>query len=41
MSRHSAEPLGKRLGVAMLAARTDLRAAGDGVPGGVGPFDGG
>ena len=40
MTRHTAEPLGKCLGIAMLATRTDLRAAGDGVPGGVGPFDG-
>ncbi len=39
MAFYSAEALGKRLGIAMLAAGTDFGAAADGVPGGVGPFD--
>ena len=39
MTRHAAKPFCKRLGIAVLAARTYLRAAGDWVPGGVGPFD--
>jgi len=34
-----AKPLSKRLGIAVLAARTDLDAAADGIPSGVGPFD--
>ena len=40
MTRHASEPLGKRLSVTMLASRTDLRAASDGIPCGVGPFYG-
>jgi len=39
MPLHPAKPLGKRLGIAVLAAGADFRAAPDGVPGGVGPFD--
>ena len=35
----SAKPLRKRLGIAMLAAGTDLRAAANRIPGRVGPFD--
>src|SRR5690606_9908268 len=35
----SGEPAGDALGVAVVAARRHLRAAGDGRPGGVGPFD--
>ena len=37
--QHTAEPFGKRLGVTVLAPRTDFRAAGNGIPGGIGPFD--
>ena len=40
MTWHSAKPLRERLGVTMLATRADFRAAGDGVPGGISPFDG-
>jgi hypothetical protein len=36
---NSPPSLSKRLGVAMLAARTDLVTTPDGVPCGVGPFD--
>ena len=39
MSFHAAKPLSESLGIAMLAARTDFRAATDGIPGGIGPFD--
>ena len=39
MSRHTAKPLGKRLRIAMFAPGTDFRAAGDRIPGRVGPFD--
>lgn len=39
MPRHAAPALSKRLGVAMRATRTYLRAATDRVPGGIGPFD--
>ena len=39
MALDAAKPLRKRLGVAVLAARADFRAAADGVPGGVRPFD--
>ncbi len=39
MPRHAPEPLGERLGVTMRTPGTDLRAAPDRVPGGVGPFD--
>src|SRR5262245_11743728 len=41
MSGHSTEAFGKRLGVAVKTARTDLRATPHRVPGRVGPFDGG
>ena len=40
MPRDSTPALCKDLGIAMLATRTDLRAASDGIPRGVGPFDG-
>ena len=40
MAGHASEALREGLGVAVLAARTDLHAAADGVPGGVGPLDG-
>ena len=40
MSFHAAKALGKRPGVAVLAAWADLDAAPDGVPGRIGPFDG-
>ena len=36
---HTAKPLCEGLGVAVLAARTDLRAPARGVPGRVGPLD--
>ena len=39
MAWHAAEPLGERLGVAVLAAGADLRAAADRVPRRVGPLD--
>ena len=39
MSLHAAKPFRKSFGVAMLAARTDFRAAADRVPGGISPFD--
>src|SRR5207244_1212005 len=38
---NAAEAFGERLGVAVRAAGADLRATADGVPGGVGPLDGG
>ena len=41
MARDAPEPLGERLGVAVGAARADLGAAPDRVPGRVGPFDAG
>ncbi len=36
---HRLQPLGHPLGVAVLTAGTYLGAAGDGVPGGLGPFN--
>src|SRR5665213_1901976 len=36
---HAAEALRERLGVAVIAAGANLRAAGDGVPGRIRPFD--
>ena len=36
---HGVEASGESLGVAVLAAGADFGAAGDGVPGGLGPFD--
>src|SRR6267143_703529 len=39
MTGHTPKPLGKRLCIAVLAPRTDLSAAGDGVPCRIGPFD--
>ena len=40
MSFDAAEALGKALGIAMVATGADLCAAGNGVPGAVGPLDG-
>jgi hypothetical protein len=39
MAWRAAEAFGKALRVAMIAPRADFRAAGDGVPGRVRPFD--
>jgi hypothetical protein len=39
MGRHAAEALGGGLGVAVLAARRDLRSATHGVPCSLGPLD--
>jgi len=39
MAFHSAEPLRKRLGIAVLAAGTDLGATPNGIPGRVCPLD--
>lgn len=39
MSLDPSEPFGERLGVAVLASGTDLRAAADWVPGRIGPLD--
>ena len=39
MPGHAPEPLGERLGVAVVAAGRDLGAAADGIPRRVGPFD--
>lgn len=39
VSGHAAEALGEGFGVAVGAAGADLGAAGDRVPGGVGPLD--
>jgi len=36
---HGVESFGESFGVAVLAAGADFGAAGDGVPGGLGPFD--
>jgi len=38
---HGLEPPGQGEGIAVLAARRNAVAAGDRVPGGLGPFDGG
>jgi len=38
---HGFEARCHALGIAVLASRADLCAAGDGIPGGLGPFDGG
>jgi len=39
MTFYAAETFGERLGVAMLAARADLRAAAHRIPRGIRPFD--
>jgi hypothetical protein len=39
MTLDPAKPLRESLGVAVLASGADFRAAADGIPGGVGPFD--
>ena len=40
MTFDPAKSFGKRFGIAMLAAGAKLDASTDGIPGGVGPFDG-
>ena len=39
MTFHSTKALGERFGIAVLAPGTDLGAAANGIPSGVGPFD--